>query len=112
GICSPIFTNYLPGRGSHMSVRGVRPAPIARRRPGRRSICTRRGSWLSLPVVQALTLVTSDGVPIDAAHLPGRTDLAVVLAHGFTLSWQRPAIWRVATRLNKVGGVVIFDFRG
>jgi pimeloyl-ACP methyl ester carboxylesterase len=67
---------------------------------------------MSLPVVKALTLVTSDGVPIDAAHLPGDTDLAVVLAHGFTLSWQRPAIWRVATRLNKVGGVVIFDFRG
>ena len=67
---------------------------------------------MSLPVVKALTLVTSDGVPIDAAHLPGGTDLAVVLAHGFTLSWQRPAIWRVATRLNKVGGVVIFDFRG
>ncbi len=67
---------------------------------------------MSLPVVKALTLVTSDGVPIDAAHLPGDTDLAVVLAHGFTLSWQRPAIWRVATRLNMVGGVVIFDFRG
>ena len=67
---------------------------------------------MSPPVVKALTLVTSDGVPIDAAHLPGDPDLAVVLAHGFTLSWQRPAIWRVATRLNKVGGVVIFDFRG
>ncbi len=67
---------------------------------------------MSRPVVKALTLVTSDGVPIDAAHLPGDKGLAVVLAHGFTLSWQRPAIWRVATRLNKVGGVVIFDFRG
>src|ERR1039458_5973204 len=67
---------------------------------------------MSLPVVKALTLVTSDGVPIDAAHLPGDTDLAGGVADGFTLSWQRPAIWRVATRLTKVGGVVIFDFRG
>jgi pimeloyl-ACP methyl ester carboxylesterase len=67
---------------------------------------------MSPPVVKALTLVTSDGVPIDAAHLPGDRDLAVVLAHGFTLSWQHGAIWRVTTGLNKVGGVVIFDFRG
>ena len=67
---------------------------------------------MSRPVVKALTLVTSDGVPIDAAHLPGDHDLAIVLGHGFTLSWQRPAIWRIATRLNQFGGVVIFDFRG
>jgi pimeloyl-ACP methyl ester carboxylesterase len=67
---------------------------------------------MSRPVVKALTLVTSDGVPIDAAHLPGDQDLAIVLGHGFTLSWQRPAIWRIATKLNKFGGVVIFDFRG
>jgi pimeloyl-ACP methyl ester carboxylesterase len=67
---------------------------------------------MSRPVLKALTLVTSDGVPIDAAHLPGDSDLGIVLAHGFTLSWQRPAVWRVATRLNRVGGVVTFDFRG
>ncbi len=46
------------------------------------------------------------------ASLPGDSDLAIVLAHGFTLSWQRPAVWQVATRLNRVGGVVTFDFRG
>jgi pimeloyl-ACP methyl ester carboxylesterase len=67
---------------------------------------------MSRPVVKALTLVTSDGVPIDAAHLPGDGDLAIVVAHGFTLSWQRPAVWRVATRLNRIGGVLLFDFRG
>jgi len=67
---------------------------------------------MSRPVLKALTLVTADGVPIDAAHLPGDSDLAIVLAHGFTLSWQRPAVWQVATRLNRVGGVVTFDFRG
>ncbi len=64
------------------------------------------------PVLKAHTLVTQDGVPIDAIHLPGRKELAIVLAHGFTLSWQRPAVWRIANRLNRTGGVVTFDFRG
>jgi pimeloyl-ACP methyl ester carboxylesterase len=67
---------------------------------------------MSRPVPHARTIVTDDGVPIDAAHLPGEKDLAIVLAHGFTQSWQRPAVWKVATRLNKFGGVVTFDFRG
>jgi pimeloyl-ACP methyl ester carboxylesterase len=67
---------------------------------------------MSRPVPYARTIVTDDGVPIDAAHLPGEKDLAIVLAHGFTQSWQRPAVWKVATRLNKFGGVVTFDFRG
>jgi len=67
---------------------------------------------MSGPVVKALTLVTEDGVPIDTAHLPGDQELGIVLAHGFTLSWQWPGVWQAARRLNKVGGVVIFDFRG
>jgi pimeloyl-ACP methyl ester carboxylesterase len=67
---------------------------------------------MSRPVVQGRTLVTDDGVPIDAIHLPGSQDLAIVLAHGFTLSWQRPAVWQAATWLNAAGGVVTFDFRG
>jgi len=56
--------------------------------------------------------VTEDGVPIDAMHLPRDTDLAIVLAHGFTLSWQHGAVWRVARRLNRTAGVIAFDFRG
>jgi pimeloyl-ACP methyl ester carboxylesterase len=67
---------------------------------------------MAKPVPYAKTIVTQDGVPIDAAHLPGDSDLGIVLAHGFTLNWQRPAVWRVATWLNKFGGVVTFDFRG
>ena len=67
---------------------------------------------MSVPVPKARTLVTDDGVPIDAAHLPGDPELAIVMAHGFTLSWQRPAVWRVATQLNRSAGVVTFDFRG
>ena len=60
----------------------------------------------------ATTLVTEDGVPIDAIHLPGPEDLAIVVAHGFTLSWQRPNVWRIANRFNQMAGVVSFDFRG
>jgi pimeloyl-ACP methyl ester carboxylesterase len=63
-------------------------------------------------VITATTLVTEDAVPIDAAHLPGSGDLAIVIAHGFTLSWQRPNVWRIANRLNSKAGVVVFDFRG
>jgi pimeloyl-ACP methyl ester carboxylesterase len=64
------------------------------------------------PVVTATTLVTDDRVPIDAIHLPGSKDLAIVVAHGFTLSWQRPNVWRIANRLNRIAGVLSFDFRG
>jgi pimeloyl-ACP methyl ester carboxylesterase len=76
-----------------------------------------------------VTLVTSDGVPIDAVHLPppgpresgarrpgpplsGRRDLAIVLAHGFTMSWQRPLTWQIVRWFNREAGVVTFDFRG
>ena len=67
---------------------------------------------MTKPVTKARTIVTDDGVPIDTAHLPGDSGLAIVLAHGFTQNWQRPGVWRAATRLNRVGGVVTFDFRG
>jgi pimeloyl-ACP methyl ester carboxylesterase len=72
------------------------------------------------PVVTTTTLVTQDGVPIDAVHLPGpRGDgdpgtptLAIVMAHGFTQSWQQPMVWKIAKRFNARAGVVSFDFRG
>jgi pimeloyl-ACP methyl ester carboxylesterase len=64
------------------------------------------------PVVTTATLVTQDGVPIDSVHLPGPRDLAIVLAHGFTLSWTRPMVWKIAKRFNHTAGVVTFDFRG
>jgi pimeloyl-ACP methyl ester carboxylesterase len=67
---------------------------------------------MAKPVVTATTLVTEDGVPIEAIHLPGPKDLAVVVAHGFTLSWQRPNVWRIANRFNRTAGVLTFDFRG
>jgi pimeloyl-ACP methyl ester carboxylesterase len=72
------------------------------------------------------TLVTQDGVLIDAVHLPypgqpvpemlaspaGQRDLALVIVHGFTMSWQRPMTWRLVQRFNQSAGVVTFDTRG
>jgi pimeloyl-ACP methyl ester carboxylesterase len=82
-------------------------------------------------VVITVTLVTQDGVPIDAVHLPfpgqplpemlapelpaepaGQRDLALVIVHGFTMSWQRPMTWRLVQRFNQYAGVVTFDTRG
>jgi predicted alpha/beta-fold hydrolase len=66
-------------------------------------------------VPQIATLHTEDGVPIDASHdaPPGTRDLAVVVAHGFTGSWRRPAMRRIAGLLTTSGaGAVSFDFRG
>jgi len=67
---------------------------------------------MTQPVLKTRTLVTEDGVPIEAMHLPRDTDVAIVLAHGFTLSWQHGAVWKVAKRLNRTAGVIAFDFRG
>lgn len=67
---------------------------------------------MAKPVVTSTTLVTEDRVPIDAIHLRGPGDLAIVVAHGFTLSWQRPNVWRIANRFSRMAGVLTFDFRG
>jgi pimeloyl-ACP methyl ester carboxylesterase len=67
---------------------------------------------MASPLVTTTTLVTQDGVPIDTVHMPGSGELAIVMAHGFTLSWQRPPVWRVAQRFRQRAGVITFDFRG
>src|SRR5260370_17845880 len=67
---------------------------------------------MTRPIPKATTLVTDDGVAIEAVHLVGSDDVAIVLAHGFTLHWQHGAVWKAATRLNRACGVVTFDFRG
>jgi fermentation-respiration switch protein FrsA (DUF1100 family) len=67
---------------------------------------------MTKPVVRATTLVTDDGVPIEAVHLPGPKDLAIIVAHGFTLSWMNPNVRRIASQLNRTAGVITFDFRG
>jgi fermentation-respiration switch protein FrsA (DUF1100 family) len=63
-----------------------------------------------------MILRTEDGVAIDAWHDPGpsaiRHSVGVVVAHGFTGSWRRPALRRIARRLASDGGVISFDLRG
>jgi pimeloyl-ACP methyl ester carboxylesterase len=55
----------------------------------------------------------ADGVAIDACHDVGpSTELAIVVAHGFTGSWRRPSMRRAAAALREHAGVVSFDFRG
>jgi fermentation-respiration switch protein FrsA (DUF1100 family) len=39
-------------------------------------------------------------------------DLAIVIAHGFTMTWQRPLVWKLVQGFNRTAGVVTFDFRG
>src|ERR1700689_3322085 len=70
------------------------------------------GGMTPRPIPKARTLVTDDGVAIDAVHLAGPDDMAIVLAHGFTLNWQHGAVWKVATRLNRTCGIITFDFPG
>lgn len=63
----------------------------------------------SFPVM----LRTEDGVRIDAAHTPSaRTDVGIVVAHGFTGSWRERTARRIVHVLSGYGGVVAFDFRG
>jgi len=60
-------------------------------------------------------LLTSDGVSIEAEHLPpagGSGHLAIVIAHGFSGSLERPAVRRAARGLRRYGGVIVFSFRG
>jgi len=64
------------------------------------------------PVVTTVTLVTEDGVPVEAVHLPGPRGLAIVIAHGFAQSWQGHMVWNIVRRFNLTAGVVTFDFRG
>jgi pimeloyl-ACP methyl ester carboxylesterase len=67
---------------------------------------------MTRPIPKVRTLVTDDGVAIDSVHLVGDDDVAIVLAHGFTLCWQHGAVWNAARRLNRSSGVIAFDFRG
>ncbi|MFB9196369.1 alpha/beta hydrolase [Actinomadura verrucosospora] len=66
----------------------------------------------SVATPEPLTLYTADGVRIDAGHTPSDGEVCFVLAHGFTCSWRRPALRRIAAALGRHGGVIGLDFRG
>jgi pimeloyl-ACP methyl ester carboxylesterase len=61
-------------------------------------------------------LMTQDGERLAALHVPGPVEperpLAVVVAHGFTGSIDKPAVKAVVDALAGHAGVVAFDFRG
>jgi pimeloyl-ACP methyl ester carboxylesterase len=63
-----------------------------------------------------VTLTAVDGVRLDGWHLPPddphHADLVVVLLHGFTGSWRRPALVRIARGLAPYAGVLLVDQRG
>jgi pimeloyl-ACP methyl ester carboxylesterase len=62
-----------------------------------------------------LTLLTEDGERLQALHVPGPDDgrpLAVVVAHGFTLSTARLGVQAVLSAFSHHAGVLGFDFRG
>ncbi|QNS05035.1 alpha/beta hydrolase [Streptomyces xanthii] len=61
------------------------------------------------------TLRTQDAVAIDASHHPGPapgTDLAIVVAHGFTGDLERPHVRRAAAVFAQRAAVITFSFRG
>jgi len=66
--------------------------------------------------VRPQVLFAADGVRIDAGHFAGDSgadrERCVVLTHGFTGAWRRPAIRRIAGVLSRSGGVLAIDFRG
>lgn len=68
---------------------------------------------MSLAPAFGAMMRTSDGVRIDAGHIPGKSlDLGIVVAHGFTGSWRERAGRRIQHVLSRYGGVLAFDFRG
>ncbi|MBC9719186.1 alpha/beta fold hydrolase [Streptomyces sp. TRM66268-LWL] len=61
------------------------------------------------------TLRTADGVAIEAAYEPcvkGPSDLAIVVAHGFTGDLLKPHVRRAAGVFTQFGAVITFSFRG
>ncbi|MCX4970312.1 alpha/beta hydrolase [Streptomyces sp. NBC_00654] len=77
------------------------------------------------------TLLTDDGVPLEAVYEPctagagaagsgagtragngARTDTAMVVAHGFTGHLDRPAVRRAARVFSQRAAVITFSFRG
>ncbi|HWU11473.1 MAG TPA: alpha/beta hydrolase [Streptomyces sp.] len=72
------------------------------------------------PVPRRATLLTGDGVRIEAVYTPctagagagASGETAVVLAHGFTGAADRPALLRAAAVFARRTAVITFSFRG
>jgi pimeloyl-ACP methyl ester carboxylesterase len=59
-------------------------------------------------------VVSPDGVPLRTVHLApdAPTDVGVVLVPGFSCSWDKPFVQRVARWLTPYAGIVVLDLRG
>ncbi|MFD9542690.1 alpha/beta hydrolase [Streptomyces sp. NPDC060022] len=75
------------------------------------------------PTARRTTLLTGDGVRIEAVYTPctpgsgagvdgGSAGTAIVVAHGFTGSVGRPAVRRAAEVFSQRAAVITFSFRG
>jgi pimeloyl-ACP methyl ester carboxylesterase len=65
--------------------------------------------------MKSIQVRTADGVRLVGTHITAdrdERDLAIVLAHGFTVTLARPHVRRVATRFARTADVVMVDFRG
>src|SRR6266545_3318757 len=62
--------------------------------------------------VRPQVLFAADGVRLDSGHFAGDPGMCVVLAHGFTGAWRQLTTRRIASVLNRYGGVLAIDFRG
>jgi len=65
--------------------------------------------------MKSIQVRTADGVRLVGMHVTterDERDLAIVLAHGFTVTTARPHVQRVAARFARSAGVVMVDFRG
>ncbi|MFC7218683.1 alpha/beta hydrolase [Streptomyces polyrhachis] len=59
------------------------------------------------------TLLAEDGTAIEAVYVPGPVGVpAIVVAHGFTGSVDRPAVRRAVEVFGRYAPVVAFSFRG
>lgn len=78
---------------------------------------------LMTPRDRRATLLTDDGVPIEARYEPSSVPspvsgaepseaLAIVVAHGFTGALERPPLRRVASAFGEHTAVITFSFRG
>ncbi len=65
--------------------------------------------------MKSIQVRTADDVRLVGMHVTAdrdERDLAIVLAHGFTVTVGRPHVQRVAARFARTADVVMVDFRG
>lgn len=82
-----------------------------------------QSTFRTLPAAASARLLTTDGVTLEARHTPARgadpapvedgsRPVAIVLAHGFTGSLDRPAVRRTVRAFAQRAAVISFSFRG